>query len=70
MTDTGATARRPAPAFRCPVCHEDVPALYYWEPVAAVPDRRPAWRLRHRKRAGGWCVVWAGDLVEDAGDVA
>jgi hypothetical protein len=73
MTAT-AHARQPAAAFRCPVCGEDVPAgAHWWEPVAAVPGRLPAWRLRHRRRAGGWCILWAGEALEEsavAGQVA
>ena len=59
-----APTRQPAAAFRCPVCGEDVPARYYWEPTLAPPGRRPAWRLRHRRQRGGWCTLWAGEAVE------
>ena len=58
--------RQPAPAFRCPLCGDELPAgVYWWERMAAVPGRRPAWQLRHRRRIGTWCVRWAGDALED-----
>ena len=53
-------------AGRCPRCREELPAGAFWERLAAPAGRRPAWRCRHLRSDGSWCLVHAGPAIEAA----
>lgn len=45
---------------RCPRCGVALPDDAYYEPLQAPPGRDPAYRVRHKRDDGTWCVAYAG----------
>ena len=73
MSEQPRQARRPRDADlfepasgQCPKCGEDLPAGAFWQRVRAPEGRHPAWRCRHLRASGEWCVAHAGPAVEQA----
>ncbi len=54
---------------RCPRCGAVLPQEAFYEQLGcATPEREAAWRIRHRREDGGWCVAYAGpETKEGAG---
>ena len=57
-------ARQRAVPFVCPRCGQHVSPARWWEAMPAPEDRQPAYRLRHQRADGSWCIVYAGPPVE------
>ena len=47
----------------CPKCGEELPAGAFWQRVRAPEGRHPAWRVRHLRSDGAWCVAHAGPVL-------
>jgi hypothetical protein len=54
----------------CPRCHEHVPDGAYLEPLATCLGWGHAYRLRHEKANGRWCVAYLGAPAASASDHA
>ena len=70
MSDTIAARRardseRYEPAHgRCPRCRAEFAPGCYWERLQAPEGREAAWRCRHLRGDGTWCVAHSGPAVE------
>jgi hypothetical protein len=53
-------------AGRCPRCGEEFAPGCYWERLPPPEDRQPAWRCRHRRTDGSWCLVHSGPAIAPA----
>ena len=50
----------------CPRCREELPEGAFWERLRAPEGRQAAWRCRHRRADGSWCLIHAGPAIERA----